>query len=222
VSVEAELARSAGRTRQTLTYESLVATLGRTSWRDTVRVGAIDGLARLRDERALPLIERFTDTEHMLSTRRSAVAALGELGEDNRAIRERIEELLDPGDPYFTPEAMRSLVKLKDPAALGAIGRTFEHSIDGRVKRHAREAIRDLRKRETPDEVKRLADALDRLRDEHQTLRDELARIKTVVLPEGDGTKPARPASRPRGGSKPRGKAKASTKTNRRRSRGRS
>jgi aminopeptidase N len=161
-----------------------VKALDRTSWRDLVRVGAIDGLARLRDERAVPLIDRYADPEHVISTRRAAVAALAEFGENKRAIRERLEDLLDPNDPYFTPEVLRSLTKLKDPAALSAVGKTFARSLDGRVRRQCREAMRDLRKRETPDELKRISDAFDRLRDEHQALRDELARVKAVAMPE--------------------------------------
>jgi aminopeptidase N len=186
VLVEAETARSAGRTRQSLVFDALAAALQRSSWRDQVRVGAIDGLARLRDERAVKLIDPFADDQPHLATRRAAVVALAEFGGDKRAIRERLEQLLDPNDPYFTPEVSRSLTRLRDAEAVGALTRLLRHSIDGRVQRHAREAIRDLQKHESPDEVRRLSDALDRLRDEHQALRDELGRVKTVLRLDGD------------------------------------
>jgi aminopeptidase N len=230
VLVEGEAARSAGRTKQSLVYDALVAALDRPSWRDTVRVGAMDGLAKLRDERALPLIDRFADKGAMLSTRRAAVAALGEFGEGKRAVRERLEQLLDGNDPYFTPEVLRALVKVKDPAALGAIAPMADRSLDGRVRRHAREAMRELRQKEHPDEVRRLADAFDRLRDEHQGLRDELARLKALALPEPDReptaaatrtkARPARkraatPGAKPRAkaGAKARGGRKATART---------
>lgn len=198
VLVEAELARSAGRTRQALVYDTLVLALGRTSWRDTVRIGAIDGLAKLRDERALPLIDTFAEERHPVGTRRAAVAALAEFGEGKRTVRERLEQLLEgKDDPYFLPEVLRALVKLKDPAAIGPIAKLLERSLDGRVRRHAREALRDLRQKEHPDEVKRLADAFDRLRDEHQALRDELARIKALAFPELEEPSPT-PATKTR------------------------
>ena len=206
VLVEAETARSAGRTRQTLVFDALVAALQRDSWRDAVRAGAIDGLARLRDERAVKLIDPFADDGPHLATRRTAVAALAEFGENKRAIRERLEQLLDPNDPYFTPEVARSLARLRDPEALGPLGRLLRHSLDGRVQRHAREAIRDLQKHETPDETRRLTDALDRLRDEHQALRDELAKVKSVLRLDDD----AAPAEK---GKKTRGRAAKPKKT---------
>jgi aminopeptidase N len=211
VLVEGELARSAGRTRQGSAYEALVAALDRPSWRDVVRIGAIDGLATLRDERAYPLIDRFADVGNGLGTRRSAVAAMGEFGENKRAVRERLESLLDGNDPYVTPEILRSLSRLKDPAAIGAIAGLQSRSLDGRVKRQCREALRELRSREHPDETRRLSDALDRLRDEHQTLRDDLARLKALVLPEEDGgaAKPASGRGAKRAKKAPRGTSRA-------------
>jgi aminopeptidase N len=191
VMVEAEIARSAGRTKQTLVFEPLAAAINRPSWRDVIRVGVIDGLARLRDERGAKLIDPFADESPNLGTRRATVAALAEFGDgDKRTIRERLEQLIDANDPYFTPEVVRSLAKLRDPAAIGVLSRLLRHSLDGRVKRHTREAIRDLQKHETPDEVRRLSEALDRLRDEHQSLRDELTRIQSVLqLDENGGEK---------------------------------
>ena len=52
--VEAEAARALGRTRQPAALDVLVDLLDRSSWSDVLRVGAIDGLAALRDDRALP------------------------------------------------------------------------------------------------------------------------------------------------------------------------
>jgi hypothetical protein len=185
--VEGESARSAGRTRQPLVFDALAGALTRDSWRDVVRIGAIDGLARLRDPRAVKLIDPFADDGPNLGSRRAAVTALGEFGGDNtRPIRERLEGLLDGNDPYFTPEVVRALVKLKDVDALGAIGRLVRLSRDGRVRRQGREAMRDLQKHESPDDVRRLSDALDRLRDEHQLVRDELSRIRSVLQLDTD------------------------------------
>jgi aminopeptidase N len=204
VLVESEMARSAGRTRQPLVFDALVAAMQRTSWRDLVRLGAVDGLARLRDDRAIKLIDPLADDQPHLGTRRAAVLALAEFSDHKRTVRERLEVLLDPNDPYFTPEVSRALTRLRDADAVGALSRLLRHSLDGRVQRHAREAIRDLQKHESPDEMRRLNDALDRLRDEHQTLRDELSRVKSVLRLDGDngGDGSSKPSSAPKSRSK--------------------
>ena len=54
--VEAEAARALGKTRQPSAFETLIDVSSRPSWADVIAGAAIDGLAALRDERALPHI----------------------------------------------------------------------------------------------------------------------------------------------------------------------
>ncbi len=221
VGVESELARSAGRTRQPQVFDALSRAIERGTWRDLVRIGAIDGLAALRDARAIPLVDRYADVAHYVGTRRAAVGALAELGENKRDVRERLEQLLDPDDPYFTPEVLRSLVKLKEPASLGAVNSLLRRTIDGRVKRNAREAIRDLRGAERPEEVKRLSDALDKLKDEQQSLADRFARWTDAATAKADAAPKAKsggtsPALRKRGNVKAAKKDRSSPQARRR------
>ncbi len=194
VLVEAELARSAGRTRKReRVWGSLVTALGRDSWRDLVRSGAIDGFARLRAKEAISLIEPYSSRSASLGTRRTAVAAMAELGHKDRSVREKLEALIDLNDPYFTPELFRSLVRLGDSDALGAIERAVAQTIDGRVQRHGREASRALRgEGGASDELRRLRDQLEQVEQRARALEDAMATLEAKVAPK----KPAKGAKK--------------------------
>ncbi|MFO0557866.1 MAG: M1 family aminopeptidase [Polyangiales bacterium] len=207
VLVEAELARSAGRTRKKeIVYDALVSALSRDSWRDVIRAGAIDGLAKLRAKEALALIEPHSSKSAALGTRRTAVMAMAELGHKDRSVREKLELLVDLNDPYFTPELFRALVKLGDDAALGAIERAVHQSIDGRVQRHGREASRALRS-DGGDEVRKLRDQLEQVEQKARALEDAMAALEAKVTPANKA--PAKKAARA-------SKAKAPSKTKKR------
>ena len=77
--VQAEAARALGATRQASGFDTLVDVLDRPAWADVIRAGAIDGLANLRDERALPHV--IARTRYGISTRgrRAAILALPKL-----------------------------------------------------------------------------------------------------------------------------------------------
>src|SRR5262249_39176672 len=82
--VEAEAARSLGGTRQSAAFDVLVDILDRPAWADVIRAGALDGLAELRDERAVPHV--LARTRYGVSTRgrRAAILALPKLSTDRR------------------------------------------------------------------------------------------------------------------------------------------
>jgi aminopeptidase N len=173
--VESELARAAGRTRRPTAYDALVDALGRESWRDVVRIGAVDGLGALRDARAVPALLALTALGVAASTRRAAVGALAELGDGRRDVREALEQLLDERDPFLVPEVLRALARLRDAASVGPVARALRLTDDGRVRRAAREALRALQARDGSDEVRRLRDDLEALRDELRGVRDQAA-----------------------------------------------
>ena len=77
--VEAEAARSLGKTKQPSGFDTLVDLLERDSWADVIRVAAIDGLGASRDERAVPHLVARTRYGHSPRVRRSAILALPKL-----------------------------------------------------------------------------------------------------------------------------------------------
>jgi aminopeptidase N len=211
VLVEAELARSAGRTqKREIVFDALVSALSRDSWRDVIRAGAIDGLAKLRAKEALSLIEPYTSKSAALGTRRAAVMAMAELAHKDRTVREKLESLVDLDDPYFTPELFRALVKLGDDEALATIERAVHQSIDGRVQRHGREAARALRSQGS-DEVRKLRDQLEQLTQKTRALEDAMATLEAKVTAKVTPTKKSRVSKTAR-----KGAAKASDKAKKR------
>jgi aminopeptidase N len=201
--VEADAARALGSTRQSSALDVLVDILDRPSWADCVRAGAIDGLANLRDDRALPHV--IARTRYGVSTRgrRAAILALPRLANDKKA-RETLEDLLDSADPYLRVDVVRAIAELGDAKARSALHRQLDRDLDGRVRRRIREVLRDLGgagKRETD----RLRDELEALRGEHAELKARIAKVEArsaapgsppPALAAGKAKPPARAAAR--------------------------
>jgi aminopeptidase N len=174
--VAAEAARSLGRTRQPGVLKDLARLVDRPSWADARRAGALDGMAQTRDESAVPAVLARSRYGIPTRGRRAAVAALASLS-DSRATRRHLEDLLDDGDPHFRITVIDALVQLGDAKARGALRRTLEHELDGRVIRRLREALRDIGEAGT-HERKRLGEELETLRDEVTELKQRLAKVE--------------------------------------------
>jgi aminopeptidase N len=180
--VEAEAARALGKTRQPSALDVLVDLLDRPSWFDVIRAGAIDGLAALRDERALPHLSARVRYGQPQRARRAAILSLPKLATDRRT-RETIELLLDDPDPILRIDVVRALGEMGDPKARPALRERLEVDLDARVRRRIREILRDL------SEPRRAADALreelDKLQGEHADLKTRLARLEARVGTDG-------------------------------------
>jgi len=205
--VEAESVRALGRTRQASALKVIVPLLDRHSWADVARAGALDGLAALRDEAALPeVIER---TRYGVPTRgrRAAIAALAQLSE-GRKVREHLEELLEDKDPHLKIDVVAALQSLGDPKARGALHRAKERELDGRVVRRLREALRDMTDGNASADRKRLSDDLETVRNEVSELKARLSKLEATKSKSNAPEKPkeAAPAT-------PRKSAPAAKKT---------
>lgn len=197
--VEAEAARALGCTRQPSAFDTLIDILDRPSWADVIRAGALDGLASLRDERAVPHIIARTRYGIGVRARRAAIMALPKLATDKKA-RETLEDLLDSSDPYLRVDVVRALGELGDTKARSALQRQLDRDLDGRVRRRIRETLRDLGgagKRESD----RLKDELESLRAEHAEIKARLGKLEATAAP-------AAPRAKTRDTSKARGKKK--------------
>ncbi|HEY3594052.1 MAG TPA: HEAT repeat domain-containing protein, partial [Polyangiaceae bacterium] len=174
--VESEAARSLGKTRQTATFDTLVEVLDRPAWADVVRVGALDGLASLRDERAVS--HALSRSRYGVKTRgrQAAILALGKLTAD-RKHREALEELLEDPNPMIRGDVVRAIVEMGDGKSRAALGAHLERENDGRVRRRIREALQELggrgRERETE-----LRDEIDKLRSEQIEVKGRLAKLE--------------------------------------------
>jgi aminopeptidase N len=182
--VEAEAARALGRTRQPAALDVLVDLLERPSWFDVVRAGAIDGLAALRDDRALPHLNARVRYGQPQRARRAAIMSLPKLASD-RKTRETLEVLLEDPDPILRIDVVRALGEMADTKARGALRERLEIDLDARVRRRIREVLREL------TEPKRSGDALreelDKLQGEHSDLKARLAKLEARLGGDAEG-----------------------------------
>ena len=188
--VEAEAARALGRTRQTAAFETLVDLLERSSWFDVVRAGAIDGLAALRDDRALSHLAARVRYGHAPRVRRASILSLPKIASD-RKTREILELLLEDGDPLLRIDAVRALGDMGDSKARPALRERLEIDLDARVRRRIREVLRDLA--EPKRAADQLREELDKLLSQHAELLARLAKIEARV--EGQGATATAPAA---------------------------
>lgn len=181
--VEGELRRALGRTHDERAFDVLVRAFREDTyaWNDSVRQGAVDGLGHLRDVRVLPVLIEALDSKHASSIRRSAMTALGRarvITSDEPIllqVREAIVRSLDAFDPGVRNAGARSLTQLRDLAAAPVLQRLIDRDLDGRVRRVARESLRDLRDRNARGrETTQLRDDLDKLQRDLRDLRDRV------------------------------------------------
>jgi aminopeptidase N len=191
--VEAESARALGRTRDPAALDVLVGMLERPSWFDVVSVGAIDGLASLRDERASAHLRERVRYGHPSRVRRAAVLGLPKLTAE-RNTRDVLEQLLDDPDTLVRLDVVRALGDLGDSKARTALRDRLEIESDARVRRRIREVIRDLTDpRRAADQAR---DEIERLHVEYAALKVRLAKIEALTAPEKRPRMPPKPRRR--------------------------
>jgi len=190
--VQADAARALGNTRQTSMFDTLVEVLDRKSWADVVRSGAADGLANLRDERAVPHLTARTTYGHESPGRRASMLALARL-DTSRKTRELLEDRLDDNDVFVRITAIRGLETLADVKARGALQARLGKDDAATVRRRIKEALRDLTAGRDA-EVKRLRDELDKVRDESHEVKQRLAKLEARL---GEKTPPEKPEPEP-------------------------
>lgn len=193
--VEAEAARSLGRTRQPGAFDVLIDVMDRPSWADVIAAGAMDGLAALRDDRALAHLYARTRYGHPSRVRRAAALAIPKISTDRRA-REHLEELLDDSDAILRIDVVRALSDLGDARSRPALRARVDVELDPRVRRRIREVLRDLGGERKQGE--QLKDELEKLRDEHAELKARIAKLEARAdVASGSPGSEVEPPSKP-------------------------
>lgn len=172
-----------GRTRVSAAYDRLVAQLSRPSWNEMARRGGIHGLGDLGRDEAIPTLlgELALDRPDVL--RASAALSLGKLGKDRdsdkESIRTRLEELVRDGHLRVQMTAIAALTERRDPKALGTLHEQAARDLDGRVKRAAKAAAAAIAAgADRGEDVRRLREELDKLREEHRKVLDRVEALE--------------------------------------------
>jgi aminopeptidase N len=181
--VEGEANKSAGRLRLPGSLDVIRANFGRRSFREAVRIGCVDGLVELRDERGFGLLLEAARYGEPWQARGPAVGGLGRLGELFPERRKQTGNEIEPflRDPDFRVRvaAANALKTLGEPSFAPALDDMASRELDGRGIRVAREAALALRKgAETAEEVKNLREQFEQLREENAKLRGRLDRLE--------------------------------------------
>ncbi len=173
IFVEADAARAIGRLKVPGAFEVLQAMLDRPSFADTVKGGALEGLAALKDPRGWALVLKASEYGQTPWARRVACGVIAKLAEPLEKETEAVERLTQLlRDPGFRVRlgAIDAAVTLGDERMIGPL--TNIPFLDGREQRLAREAARSLRSKAPAKEVTALRAELDALKTEVRTLRE--------------------------------------------------
>ncbi len=195
--VEAQAAASIGKTRSERAFAALENALEKESHNNVIRARAFEGFGELRDERAVPISVEWSCYGKPSQARVAAAGCLGKLGhyvDKKHPIRDRLVELLDDPDLRLRLAAVGALVELGDDKAVPALERLAARDLDGRVIRSARTAAARLREgRDKGDEVKKLREELDKLREDHKSLKDRLEKLESTATKGSLPSKVKRP-----------------------------
>lgn len=142
--VQAEALRSLGALRAAGAYEALVSALARESHADRIRIGALEGLGRLGDGRAVPIALEQSAEGRPPAVRAAAIGALADLGRGQAVVLGRLRGLLDDRQPPIRRAAAEALGRIGDASSLAALRATGATEEVPAVRRAIEKAVRRL------------------------------------------------------------------------------
>jgi aminopeptidase N len=183
--VEAEAVLSLGKTRDERAYAYLTEALKRESYLDVIRTHAIAGMAELRDERAIDVARDLSTYGKPARARVAAIGALAKFAalKDSRRVEliDFMAPLADDRDFMMRIRIPSAFAEIGDHRALSALRRLADRDLDGRIQRHANDAIASINEGRTRvEEGQRLREDLDKLRDENKKLQERLEKIEAL------------------------------------------
>jgi aminopeptidase N len=188
VFVRADAAVSLGKTGSALAFDALKSALAVDSWQQTVRVGALNGLAELGDERAVQLAADFAGEDAVFESRPAAFSALGRLGVKHAAAMDclhRIAETEDAAQFTLRMAVVGALGEAKKKESVPVLNRLKGTAYDGRVKRIISETIDSI---QTPGDAQAETDGLKKQVEKLTTqVRDLTDRLDASAAAQAGG-----------------------------------
>lgn len=188
--VEAQCCLALGQTRSPRAPEVLRSALDRSSFMEVIRQHIFSGLAAARDDSAFDLLLSATEYGRSGFDRRAAINAMATLAAKRQdvwtlRVRERLEELLRDPDFRVQRQAIVALDTLGDPLACASLQALVDDGSDGRLKRLARETLRNLREGSgTNSQLGSLQDHCEQLRKEVLELKGRLGGLEVARTQE--------------------------------------
>ncbi len=184
--VEGEANLALGATKQEGAFDILRESLRKESHLDTIRANACMGLARLRDDRAWPLLKAAAAPGGKAQGRIAAMRAMATLarGRDpyRTEIREELERYLNDANFFAKFGAILSLELLDEAAAAPAVEAVRFRESDGRLKSNSRDVARALREGKSKgEEIAALRSDLEKLREDKRSIEDRLAKLEAAA-----------------------------------------
>ncbi|MEE9285638.1 MAG: M1 family aminopeptidase [Dehalococcoidia bacterium] len=177
--VEAEAARTLGKTRSANAFEPLVQALDRDSHMEVIRAATMDGLASLRDERGLEVAKGWAQYGKPEMVRGAALVAVAKLGEEKKETLEFLADFLRDPALRVRLRAAEALENLGDGKAVPALEAQANRELDGRARRRMREAATSVREgAKGKEEANKLREDVDKLAEENKGLRDRLDKLE--------------------------------------------
>ncbi len=189
--VEGEASLALGATREARAFDVLKDNMKKASHLDVIRANACAGLARLRDDRAWPLLRACAAPGGKPQGRVAALRAMALLAKGRDPYRTEVREDLERylTDPNFFAKfgAMIALETLDEPAAAPAVEAVRFREGDGRLRANSRDIARSLREGKSKgEEMNALRADLEKLREEKRATDDRLSKLESMVK-TGDG-----------------------------------
>lgn len=145
VFVIADALTALGKTKSKTAFAVLEKGLTIPSWSDVVRVGALNGLAELGDERGVDLAFAQATAGQSMFARPTAITALGKLSLKSPKAAEKLGELAgsEEATSQFTLQMalIGALGETKKPEFAPVLTRISKRAVDGRVTRAASETL---------------------------------------------------------------------------------
>ncbi len=181
--VRGEVARSLGRLRAPDARAACEALLDEPSWGEVLRARAIEGLGNLRDGSVLATLIAQTGDDRPPRARAAACAALAKLGDEVESTRlqavERLVELAEDANFRVQVAAINALGTLRDPRALGVLGRIHGSAGDGRCRRLAYEAMANINEGRTSEAgLATMRGQLEAFVEENRKLLDRVRKLE--------------------------------------------
>lgn len=190
--VQYEAGWAMGKARASGVFEKLSAALGkRDSWHEYYDRGIVQGLAELKfDDRVIPLLVKATRPGQSMFLRREAVDALSRYGSARpTVVIDVLMELTRDTNFFVCLMAVHALQVLGDDRALGALKRVAESVTEPRTHRAAVLAMKQVREGKTAaEELTKLRNDFDRLREEYRTLLGRLEKLEPGVPNAGQNS----------------------------------